>query len=58
MGQIAGLPVGLSLVGEQWSDADILALGYAFEQLTHARRAPTFIPSLEIQNSDAFGPAH
>ncbi len=56
MGQVRGLPVGLSFVGPAWSDGNLLALGYAFEQLTHARRAPAFIPSLETQNSDAFAP--
>ncbi|MZE41815.1 amidase, partial [Streptomyces sp. SID5477] len=33
MGQVGGLPVGLSFIGGQWQDARVLALGYAFEQL-------------------------
>jgi amidase len=40
MGQIAGLPVGLSFIGPAWSEARLLSLGYAFEQATHARRPP------------------
>ena len=40
MGQVAGLPVGLSFVGAAWSDGRMLAFGYAFEQAAHARRAP------------------
>ncbi|MGA0603013.1 amidase [Caulobacter sp. KR2-114] len=32
MGQVKGLPVGLSIVGPAWSDARVLSLGYAFEQ--------------------------
>ena len=32
MGLVAGLPVGLSIVGPAWSDARVLAFGYAFEQ--------------------------
>jgi amidase len=32
MGQVLGLPVGLSIVGPQWADATVLAFGYAFEQ--------------------------
>src|SRR5204863_6321425 len=32
MGQVKGLPVGLSFIGPKWSDALILSLGYAFEQ--------------------------
>jgi amidase len=32
MGDVQGLPVGLSFIGPAWSDARILSLGYAFEQ--------------------------
>jgi amidase len=42
MGQVSGLPVGLSFIGTAWSEARLLSLGYAFEQATHARRDPTF----------------
>jgi amidase len=34
-------PVGVSFLGRMWSDADVLALAYAYEQATHHRRAPT-----------------
>jgi amidase len=40
MGQVAGLPVGLSFMGRAWSDAALLALGYAYEQRTQLRRKP------------------
>jgi amidase len=33
MGQVNGLPVGMSFFGRGWDDAKILALGYAYEQL-------------------------
>ena len=33
MGNVNGLPVGLSFIGTAWQDARILALGYAYEQL-------------------------
>lgn len=42
MGQVRGLPVGLSFMGTAWQDARLLALGLHFEQLTKARRPPTF----------------
>ena len=40
MGFDRGMPVGLSLMAGKWEDAKVLSLGYAFEQLTRARRAP------------------
>jgi amidase len=40
MGQISGLPVGLSFIGPAWSDARLLQLAYAYEQRTHLRRPP------------------
>lgn len=33
MGLANGLPVGLSIFASAWQDADVLALGYAFEEL-------------------------
>lgn len=41
MGQVMGLPVGLSFIGPGWSDAALLSFAYAFEQRTHARQSPT-----------------
>ena len=41
-----GLPVGLSFVGRDFSDMRLLALGYAFEQATHALRQPAATPPL------------
>jgi amidase len=46
MGNVAGLPVNLSLIGPPWSEARLLAFGYAFEQATHARIDPQFLPSI------------
>lgn len=42
MGLSGGLPVGLSFIGPQWHDHAVLKAGYAFEQLSKARVAPTF----------------
>jgi amidase len=55
MGQVRGLPVGLSIIGRAWSDADLLAFGYAYEQRTHLRAAPTYRASVE---ADADAEAH
>ena len=40
------LPVGLSFLGPAFSEPKLLALGYAFEQATHARRLPVHTPKL------------
>jgi amidase len=40
MGQVGGLPVGLSFVGPKWSEARLLAYGFAYEQATRMRKPP------------------
>ena len=59
MGQVDGLPVGLSFIGPSWSEVRLLQLGYAYEQASHARKPPTYIPSLEAtpETKAAFAPA-
>jgi amidase len=48
MGEIHGLPVGLSLLGPKDGDAGLLALGAAVEaRLAGARRSPDFQPTLQ-----------
>jgi amidase len=47
MGQVHGLPVGLSFVGPAYHEAQLLALGYAYEQATHLRAAPQLLPALK-----------
>jgi amidase len=48
MGEVGGLPVGLSFVGPAWSDARMLAYGYAFEQRAGRAAAPTYAPSVDV----------
>lgn len=45
-GDISGIPLGISFLGPAWSEAKLLALGFAFEQATHARREPAFLPNV------------
>jgi amidase len=47
MGSVKRLPVGLSFVGPAWSEARLLALGYAYEQAAKATVTPAFLPSIE-----------
>ena len=56
MGQVRGLPVGLSFVGRAWTDAALLALGHAFERAAAARRPPAYLPTLEADDG-VFAPA-
>jgi amidase len=53
MGQVGGMPVGLSLIGPAWSDARILSLGYAFEQLGPRLPPPRFQPSADAAFASA-----
>jgi amidase len=39
------LPVGLSFFGPAFSEPKLLALGFSFEQATHARRRPVHTPA-------------
>jgi amidase len=48
MGQVRGLPVGISFVGHAWSEPTLFKLAYAFEQAAPARRKPTFSPTADI----------
>lgn len=41
-GYVEDLPIGLSFFGPAWSEATLLRFGYAFEQLTKARKAPQY----------------
>jgi amidase len=45
-GNVKGLPVGISFFGRAWSEPALLRVAYAFEQLTKARKAPEFLPSV------------
>jgi amidase len=47
MGLVHGLPVGLSFIGKKWDEAKLIALGYSYEQATHARRLPKYLPAPE-----------
>jgi len=47
MGQVKGLPVGLSFIGPKWSEGLLLSLGYAYEQARGPLPPPRFLPAIE-----------
>lgn len=47
MGNIMGLPVGLSFMGLEYQDERLIEISAAFEAVTKARLDPEYIPSLE-----------
>jgi amidase len=52
MGMVFGLPVGLSFFSTAWTEPKLISLAYAFEQLTQARQAPTFLPTADLSVSE------
>jgi amidase len=47
MGQVKGMPVGLSFIGPKWSEALLLSIGFAYEQARGALPGPRFLRSIE-----------
>ena len=39
----SGLPFGLEFAGRPWTDGDLLAIAYAWEQSTRLRKPPTLV---------------
>lgn len=52
-GGVFGLPVGLSFMGAAWSEATLVRLASGFEAVTHHRRAPRFLPTVDLGASRA-----
>ena len=48
MGFAFGLPVGLSFFGRPWSEGRLLSFAFAFEQATHHRKPPEFLPTADL----------
>ncbi|MEJ7646583.1 MAG: amidase [Chryseolinea sp.] len=45
MGQVFGLPVGLSFIGLPYAEGDLISMAYAYEQISKNRRVPEFLKS-------------
>jgi amidase len=41
-GFVFGLPIGISFFGRAWSEPTLIKLAYAYEQASHARKAPQY----------------
>lgn len=46
-----GLPVGLSIFGRAWSEPTLIKIAYAYEQATHHRKPPRFLPTADLTKS-------
>ena len=43
------LPVGVNFIGRRWAEPTLLKLAYGYEQGTHHRHAPRFVPTLGVR---------
>jgi amidase len=48
MGLVKGLPVGLSFIGTAYSEQKLLEAGYVYEQASHKRVPPRYLPSADV----------
>jgi amidase len=45
-GYDAGLPIGITFIGGRWAEPQLIGYAYDFEQATHIRVPPQFIPTI------------
>ncbi|MEO8577787.1 MAG: amidase [Gemmatimonadales bacterium] len=46
-GFVGELPVGISFFGRAWSEPKLISIAYSYEQASHHRRAPKFLPTFQ-----------
>ncbi|PKM09018.1 MAG: amidase [Gammaproteobacteria bacterium HGW-Gammaproteobacteria-4] len=47
-GNVHGLPVGVVFLGPAWSEGRLIELAYGYEQVSHARKPPQYVPTLPV----------
>ncbi len=47
-GFIFGMPIGISFFGRAWSEPTLIRIAYAYEQATHFRKPPKFLPTADL----------
>ena len=45
-GDDAGLPLGITFIGGRWTEPNLIGDAYDYEQATHIRVQPQFIPTI------------
>jgi amidase len=53
MGMVHGLPIGLTFIGKEFGEGELIALSYSYEQASKKRKAPQFMPSLPFTVADS-----
>jgi len=53
MGDVHGVPIGISFIGAKDADADVLSAGFAYEQVTEKRVEPQYLPTAEVREEIA-----
>ncbi len=54
-GYVGPLPVGISFIGAQWSEPDLIGFAFDFEQATRVRKPPQFLSSTSAGPEPARG---